>query len=67
MNIQRDFEARVVSVDSFEEADREDREFYWSLSPTERWELMEELRRRNYGDEAIAAGLLRLLEVAQRA
>lgn len=67
MDTHRDIEARLTWVDSFEDADRQDREYYWSLSPLQRWELMEELRRRNYGDEAIAAGLLRLLEVAQRA
>jgi hypothetical protein len=58
--------ARIVVVDSFEEADRQDRELFWSMTPLQRWEIMEELRRRNYGDEAVSSRLLRLLEVAER-
>ena len=50
---------------SFEEADQADREYYWALTPQQRWSLMETLRRRNYGNRATER-LLRVLEIAER-
>ena len=51
---------------SFEEADRQDKEYWLSRSPHERLQYMELLRRINYGSLA-AARLQRVLEIAERA
>jgi hypothetical protein len=53
-------------VSSFEEADRQDREYWLSRTPYERLAYMELLRRINYGPAA-AARLQRVLEVVERA
>jgi len=53
-------------VSSFEEAEREDREYWLSRTPYERLQYMELLRRINYGSAA-AARLQRVLEIAERA
>jgi hypothetical protein len=53
-------------VSSFEEADRQDREYWRSRTPYERLAYMELLRRINYGPAA-AARLQRVLEVVERA
>jgi hypothetical protein len=53
-------------VSSFEEADKQDKEYWLSRTPYERLQYMELLRRINYG--AIAATRLqRVLEIAERA
>ena len=59
----REFE--VSFVPTFAEAEEADRAYYWTLTPQQRWSLMETLRRRNYGDRATGR-LLRVLEVAER-
>lgn len=50
---------------SFEEADRDEREYWWSRSPLERIRQVELLRRLNYGDGAFQR-LQRVFEVAER-
>jgi len=58
---------KVVSViSSFEEADRQDKEYWLSRTPLERLQHMELLRRINYGPNATAR-LQRVLEIAERA
>jgi hypothetical protein len=52
-------------VDSFEEAEKLDEQYWLSRTPDERLQHMELLRRINYGDDA-AARLQRVLEVAER-
>jgi len=53
-------------VSSFEEADRQDKEYWLSRTPLERLQYMELLRRINYGSNATAR-LQRVLEIAERA
>ena len=53
-------------VSSFEEADRQDKEYWLTRTPYERLQYMELLRRINYGSVA-ATGLQRVLEIAERA
>jgi len=53
-------------VSSFEEAEREDKEYWLSRTPYERLQYMELLRRINYGSVA-AARLQRVLEIVERA
>ena len=53
-------------VSSFEEADKQDREYWLSKTPYERLQHMELLRRINYGPKATAR-LQRVLEITQRA
>jgi len=53
-------------VSSFEEADKQDREYWLSRTPYERLQYMELLRRINYGSVA-ATRLQRVLEIAERA
>jgi len=52
-------------VSSFEEADRQDKEYWLSRTPIERLQYMELLRRINYGTNATAR-LQRVLEIAER-
>ena len=51
-------------VSSFEEADRQDREYWRSRTPYERLQHMELLRRINYGSVATTR-LQRVLEIAE--
>jgi hypothetical protein len=53
-------------VSSFEEADKQDKEYWLSRTPHERLQYMELLRRINYGSVA-ATRLQRVLEIAERA
>ena len=53
-------------VSSFEEADKQDKEYWLSKTPYERLQHMELLRRINYGPNATAR-LQRVLEITQRA
>jgi hypothetical protein len=50
---------------SFEDADREDKEYWLSRTPQERLQYMELLRRINHGSAATAR-LQRVLEIAER-
>ena len=52
-------------LNSFEEADQEDREYWQSRTPQERLQYMELLRRINHGPAATAR-LQRVLEIAER-
>ena len=52
-------------VSSFEEADQQDREYWFSRTPLERLQHMELLRRINYGADATAR-LQRVLEIVER-
>jgi hypothetical protein len=52
-------------VSSFEEADKQDKEYWLSRTPVERLQYMELLRRINYGSNATAR-LQRVLEIAER-
>jgi len=52
-------------VSSFEEADKQDKEYWLSRTPIERLQHMELLRRINYGADATAR-LQRVLEIAER-
>jgi hypothetical protein len=52
-------------VSSFEEADRQDREYWRSRTPYERLQHMELLRRINYGS-VTTTRLQRVLEIAER-
>lgn len=54
-------------VCTFQEADREDRDFWRSQTPIARLRHMEQLRELNYGSEVINAGLQRVLAVSERA
>jgi len=53
-------------VSSFEEADKQDKEYWLSRTPQERLQYMELLRRINYGPAATAR-LQRVLEIVERA
>ena len=52
-------------VSSFDEADRQDKEYWLSRTPLERLRHMELLRRINYGSNATAQ-LQRVLEITER-
>ena len=56
----------ITIVSSFEEADREDKEYWLAKSPYERLEHVEFLRRINFGADATAR-LQRVLEITERA
>jgi hypothetical protein len=52
-------------ISSFEEADKQDKEYWHSRTPYERLEYMELLRRINYGTAATAR-LQRVLEIVEK-
>lgn len=52
-------------VSSFEEADKQDKEYWLSRTPLERLQHMELLRRINYGDAATAP-IRKIIEIAER-
>jgi hypothetical protein len=52
-------------LSSFEEADREDKEYWLSRTPQERLQYMELLRRNNYGSAA-TDWIQRVLEIVER-
>jgi len=52
-------------VSSFEEAEKEDKEYWFSKTSLERLQHMELLRRINYGSNATAR-LQRILEITER-
>lgn len=51
---------------SFAEADTELRDYWWSRTPEERMEALEELRIRVYGEEKINARIPRIFGVPER-
>lgn len=52
-------------LQSFEEAERRDREEMWAMTPDERMALVEELRRSWYGDAEDEFAFPGVLEVSQ--
>ena len=56
---------REFGTRSFAEMDRERREYWWSRTPQERMEALEELRILNYGEEAINARIPRIFGVSE--
>lgn len=59
--------AALRVFDSFEEADRHDREYWWSRTPAERLRELERLRRFNYayGDGRPLPRFQRVLRVVE--
>jgi hypothetical protein len=64
MPLEMRVDRRAFSVASLRD-DSGDRRYWWSRTPHERLEVLEALRRMNYGDRATAR-LPRVLEVAER-
>jgi hypothetical protein len=56
---------RTFGKMSFAEADEELRRFWWSRTPEERMEALEELRIRVYGEEEINARVSRVFGVPE--
>ena len=54
---------QVFGARTFVEADAELRTYWWSRTPAERMEALEELRIRNYGEEAVNARIPRVFGV----
>ena len=58
-------EWKLEVLQSFEEAERRDREEMWAMTPDERMALVEELRRSWYGDAEDEFAFPGVLEVSQ--
>lgn len=58
-------EYQVFGSHTFAEADIELRDFWWSRTPEERMEALEELRIRVYGEEKINARIPRVFGVPE--
>jgi hypothetical protein len=56
---------QFFGAQSFAEADCELRDYWWSRTPEERMEALEELRIRIYGEEEINAGVQRVFGVPE--
>jgi hypothetical protein len=58
-------EYAVIGHGTLAEADAELRAYWWSRTPAERMEALEELRIRNYGEETINARVQRVFGVSE--
>jgi hypothetical protein len=58
-------EYQTFGSQSFAEADAELRDYWWSRTPEERMEALEELRVRVYGEEKINARIPRIFGVPE--
>lgn len=58
-------EYRHFGSQTFAEADAKLREYWWSRTPVERMEALEEARIRNYGQDAINARIPRVFGVSK--
>jgi len=56
---------QAFGAQSFAEADLELRDYWWSRTPEERMEALEELRVRIYGEEKINARIPRVFGVSE--
>jgi len=56
----------AFSIGTFEDAAREERAMFQSMSPQQRLEVLEYLRQVNYGYDACSRRLQRVLEVLER-
>ena len=65
MNTKRHEAYRNFGSQSFAEADAALRKYWWSRTPTERMEALEESRIRNYGETAINARIPRVFGVPE--
>jgi hypothetical protein len=57
---------KSLRVLTHEEAAQEDREYWWSRTPEERLQHVEEVRIKNYGEDVINQRLQRVLTVSER-
>jgi hypothetical protein len=53
-------------IDSFDQAEIDDREYWHARTPAERMNHLSRLRRINYGTDRVSARLRRILEVVDR-
>ncbi len=58
-------EYQVFGSHTFAEADTELRDYWWSRTPEERMEALEELRIRVYGEESINTRIPRVFGVPE--
>jgi hypothetical protein len=65
MNTKRHKAYRHFGSQSFAEADAALRKYWWSRTPEERMEALEESRIRNYGEAAINARIPRVFGVSK--
>jgi hypothetical protein len=57
-----EFDKTVVDVVDLGD-DSGDKEYWWSLTPDERWAIVEHLRRLNYGYDPDTTRMERVLEI----
>jgi len=57
---------KLEVLHSFKEAERRDLEEMWAMTPDERMQLIEELRRNWYGDTEAESAFPGILEVSWR-
>jgi len=57
----------VIAVRSFDEAEKMDRDYWWSRTPQERMAAMERLRQMNYDYDPVTDRIQRVLEIVERA
>jgi len=57
----------VIAVRSFDEAEKMDRDYWWSRTPQERMAAMERLRQMNYDYDPVTDRVQRVLEIVERA
>ncbi len=55
----------VIRVCTLDEADKEDKEYWWSRTPEERLAALEQARQLNYGYDPASKRLRRFFEVVE--
>ncbi|MEX0655693.1 MAG: hypothetical protein WD534_15720 [Phycisphaeraceae bacterium] len=65
MNAYR-MDRSAFTVTTFQDAERQQRAMWHAMSPQQRLEMLEYLRQVNYGYDACARRLQRVLEASQR-
>lgn len=56
---------QVIRIMTFDEAEKEDREYWWSRTPEERLAALEQARQINYGRAVASKRLRRFFEVVE--
>lgn len=67
MDMNKNKKRTVVAVRSFDEAEKMDRDYWWSRTPQERMGAMERLRQMNYDYDPVTDRVQRVLEIVERA
>lgn len=64
--VKKNAQFAVFSLSTFEEAQRDDRAYWWSRTPQERMAALEKLRQMNYDYDPASDRVQRVFEIVER-